>query len=130
MSASDSRREFDIVLWGVTGFTGKLVATLFARRYGLRCPNIRIALAGRNRSRLEVVAHLMVDEAIGSSSQVSIREEAKRIREEADQGKPILPLIEVKEITTEAKTLCKRTQVIVSLAGPYIKVSYGIFRDL
>ena len=41
----------DALVFGATGFTGRLVATALARR------GARFALAGRNRARLEAVAH-------------------------------------------------------------------------
>lgn len=44
-------REFDLVLLGATGFTGKLVAQYLDRQ-----PTMRWALAGRNRDKLEAVA--------------------------------------------------------------------------
>src|SRR5579859_7914963 len=46
-------RPFDVVVWGSTGFTGKLVAEYLARRRG--APALRWALAGRNREKLEAV---------------------------------------------------------------------------
>ena len=49
-------RDFDIVLFGATGFTGRLTAEYLARH----APDgLRWALAGRNRDKLEEVrAHL------------------------------------------------------------------------
>ncbi len=47
-----SERPYDIVLWGATGFTGRLVADYLVRRQG---PALRLALAGRNRDKLERV---------------------------------------------------------------------------
>lgn len=47
-----SDREFDIVLFGATGFTGKLVAEYLAGR--VEKPH-RWAIAGRNRAKLEAV---------------------------------------------------------------------------
>lgn len=43
-------RPFDVVVWGATGFTGRLVADYLAAQ-----PNVRFAIAGRNRSKLEAV---------------------------------------------------------------------------
>ncbi|MGH7296662.1 MAG: saccharopine dehydrogenase family protein [Polyangiaceae bacterium] len=47
-------RSFDVVLWGATGFTGKLVAEYLARTHGVG-RELRWALAGRNREKLEGV---------------------------------------------------------------------------
>jgi len=49
-----AEREFDIILWGATGFTGRLVAEYLLGRYGSGA-DLRWALAGRNQARLEAV---------------------------------------------------------------------------
>lgn len=41
-------RPFDVIVWGATGFTGRLVAEYLAGREG-----VRWAMAGRNRAKLE-----------------------------------------------------------------------------
>ena len=46
------RRPFDVVLWGCTGFTGRLVAKYFATRVAKRQPGLRWALAGRSEEKL------------------------------------------------------------------------------
>ena len=45
------QREFDIVLYGATGFVGKLTAEYLAKAGG----QARIALAGRTPAKLEAV---------------------------------------------------------------------------
>lgn len=45
------KRDLDLVLWGATGFTGKLVAEYLLARYGAG-PALRWALGGRNRGKL------------------------------------------------------------------------------
>ncbi|WP_374968881.1 saccharopine dehydrogenase family protein [Terrabacter sp. BE26] len=45
-------RELDIVLYGATGFVGALTATHVARN---AAPELRVALAGRSRARLEAL---------------------------------------------------------------------------
>ena len=52
MSASD--REFHIILWGASGFTGRLVAEYLLEKYGSG-ETLRWALAGRNQAKLEAV---------------------------------------------------------------------------
>ncbi len=47
-----NEREFDIVLFGATGFVGVLTAEYLARSAS---DNLRVALAGRNRTKLETV---------------------------------------------------------------------------
>ena len=45
-----SAREFDLVLFGATGFVGRLTARHLAAEAD---PNVRIALAGRSLTRLQ-----------------------------------------------------------------------------
>ena len=45
-------REFDVILWGATGFTGQRVATKLAARSG----DARWAIAGRNERKLREIA--------------------------------------------------------------------------
>ncbi|MFO7539053.1 MAG: saccharopine dehydrogenase NADP-binding domain-containing protein [Chloroflexota bacterium] len=45
-------KQFDILLWGASGFTGQLVADYLARNAG---PDLRWAIGGRNRDKLEEV---------------------------------------------------------------------------
>jgi short subunit dehydrogenase-like uncharacterized protein len=47
-------REYDVVVWGATGFTGKLVADYLAATYGVG-GDLKWAIAGRNRAKLEAV---------------------------------------------------------------------------
>lgn len=47
-------RELDIVVWGATGFTGRLVAEYLVERYGAQA-DFRWALGGRDRGKLEAV---------------------------------------------------------------------------
>ena len=51
-----TRRPFDVVLWGCTGFTGQLVARYFANRVAKRVPSLKWALAGRSLDKLQNLA--------------------------------------------------------------------------
>ncbi len=54
MSESTERREFDVIVWGATGFTGELVAAYLNRQYG--CDGgLRWAIAGRSENKLEAL---------------------------------------------------------------------------
>ncbi len=53
-----SNRAYDIVVWGATGFTGKLVVEYLTTHH----PNIRLAIAGRNEPKCkQVLADLKVE---------------------------------------------------------------------
>jgi short subunit dehydrogenase-like uncharacterized protein len=90
-------REFDIVLYGATGFVGKLTAEYLARAGG----KARIALAGRSPERL-----LAVRATLGDSAQ-SWPVLA------ADAGSP-----------STLNDMAARTQVVVTTVGPYTR--YGL----
>jgi short subunit dehydrogenase-like uncharacterized protein len=90
-------REFDIVLYGATGFVGKLTAEYLARAAG----DARIALAGRSPDRLRAVRETLAQSA---------------------QSWPILTAD-----ATSPSTLAEmaaRTQVVVTTVGPYTR--YGL----
>jgi short subunit dehydrogenase-like uncharacterized protein len=89
-------RELEIVLWGATGYTGRLVAERLAADASLRW-----ALAGRDRARLE------------------------RVREELAAGAPHareLPLL-IGDAGDPASlaAIAARTRVVCTTVGPYAK---------
>ena len=90
-------REYDIVLYGATGFVGKLTAQYLARAGG----DARIALAGRSPDRL-----LAVRETLGESA----------------QSWPVLQADASSPSTLDA--LAAQTQVVVTTVGPYSR--YGL----
>ena len=42
-----AKREFDVIVWGATGFTGRLVAEYLAENYGV-VGKLKWAIGGRN----------------------------------------------------------------------------------
>jgi short subunit dehydrogenase-like uncharacterized protein len=90
-------REFDIVLYGATGFVGKLTAEYLARAGG----DARIALAGRSTERLEKVR-----DTLGESA----------------QSWPVLNADAASPSTLTE--LAARTQVVITTVGPYMR--YGL----
>ena len=90
-------REFDIVLYGATGFVGKLTAEYLARAG----TGVRIALAGRSTDRL-----LAVREGLGESA----------------QSWPVLAADAASPSTLDEMAV--RTQVVVTTVGPYTR--YGL----
>ncbi|WP_428341445.1 saccharopine dehydrogenase family protein [Mycobacterium sp.] len=90
-------REFDIVVYGATGFVGKLTAEYLARAGG----TARIALAGRSTDRL-----LAIRETLGESAQ-----SWEVLTADASSPKTL-------------DAMAARTQVVVTTVGPYSK--YGL----
>ncbi|WP_446664016.1 saccharopine dehydrogenase family protein [Flexivirga sp. B27] len=93
-----SNREHDIVLFGATGFVGKLTAEHLARHTP---DGVRIALAGRNRAKLETVR----SELPGAAADWPVV-----IADSADAG--------------SLKALAESTRVVITTVGPYAK--YGL----
>src|ERR1700759_3888610 len=94
---SAAQREFDIVLYGATGFVGKLTADYLARAGG----DARIALAGRSPGKLRAVRDGLGDNA---QSWELIT---------ADASEP-----------STLDAMAARTQVVVTTVGPYLR--YGL----
>jgi short subunit dehydrogenase-like uncharacterized protein len=90
-------REFDIVLYGATGFVGKLTADYLART----AADVRIALAGRSTERLRAVR-----DSLGESA----------------QSWPLLAVDASSPSTLNE--MAARTQVVVTTVGPYTR--YGL----
>jgi len=90
-------REFDIVLFGATGFVGKLTAEYLARAGS----GARIALAGRSTDRLAAVR-----EGLGESA----------------RSWPVLSADATSPSTLEE--MAARTRVVVTTVGPYSR--YGM----
>ena len=88
-------REFDVVVQGATGFTGRLVAEYTLRQYGVG-GNLRWALGGRSKEKLETVRDSLGPEAAG------------------------LELILADSFDKDAlMALASRTQVVLTTVGPY-----------
>ncbi len=51
---SNTKREYDVIVWGATGFTGALVAEYLLRAYGVD-QSLRWAIAGRDIDKLAAV---------------------------------------------------------------------------
>ena len=92
-----SRRSFDIVLFGATGFVGKLTAEYLARAGA----GARIALAGRSPDRLLAVRETLPEPA---------------------QSWPVLTADA--ESPSTLHEMAARTQVVVTTVGPYTR--YGL----
>lgn len=89
-----STRDFDIVLYGATGFVGKLTAQYLAKAAG----DARIALAGRSRDKL-----LAVRDTLG----------------ERAQSWPLIVADASQPSTLNA--MAGQTQVVVTTVGPYAR---------
>jgi len=88
---SKTTREYEVVLWGATGFTGSLVARHLAENYG---DDLDWALAGRSMEKLQ------------------------RLRETFDM--PDLPIIQAdSDDRASLDAMVARTRVVCTTVGPY-----------
>ena len=90
-------REFDIIVWGASGFTGQLVAEYLFNKYGSH-RTIKWAMAGRNQSKLSQVRAAVADETV-----------------------PLV--IADSHDETSLNAMAQRTRVVCTTVGPYGK--YG-----
>ena len=58
-NAARAGRPYDVIVWGATGFTGRLVAEYLAKHYGMG-RDLKWAIAGRNREKLAQVRDALV----------------------------------------------------------------------
>jgi len=114
--AHEDSRPFDIVLWGATGFVGRLVAEYFAGHYS-RCDTSRSdtsggdtsqdkiswAIAGRNRAKLESLRRDLKD-------QFSVSEDLPILIGDALDPESLGPI-------------ARQSSVVCTTVGPYAK--YG-----
>ena len=88
-------REFDIIVYGATGYTGRLVAEHFVREYGDRDDAPKWAMAGRSEDKLTAVR-----DEIGAPATTPMIV--------ADASDP-----------ASLEAMCKRTKVVLTTVGPY-----------
>jgi short subunit dehydrogenase-like uncharacterized protein len=87
-------KKFDLIVYGATGFTGRLVADYLHKTYGAH-GSVAWAMAGRSQSKLEEVRALM--------------------------GAPItLPLLTADAADPNSlRKLCDNTRAVITTVGPY-----------
>ncbi len=56
-------KEFDLIIWGASGFTGRLVAEYLYQKYGIG-NSLKWAMGGRNQAKLEKVRAEVADESV------------------------------------------------------------------
>jgi short subunit dehydrogenase-like uncharacterized protein len=93
-------RELDVVVFGATGFVGRLIAEYLAGHDG---EPVRIGLAGRSREKLE------------------------RVRAELGERAADLPLV-VADSSDAASlaAMARRTKVVATTVGPYLRSGTGL----
>ena len=72
-----SEREFDVIVWGATGFTGRLVVEYLVETYGVG-GDLRWGIAGRNPGKLETVRNACLAEGQRAALDPAIRQDVQR----------------------------------------------------
>ena len=90
-------RKYDIIVWGASGFTGRLVAEYLFKKYGSN-KNLKWAIAGRNSLKLGSVRKDILDSTV------------PLILADSNDSKSLNEMV-------------KKTKVICTTVGPYAK--YG-----
>ena len=90
-------KNHDLIIWGATGFTGRLVAEYLLKQYGTG-KELKWAMAGRNEGKLKSIRNLLGDESI--------------------------PILTADSLDMDSlNALVQQTKVICTTVGPYAK--YG-----
>jgi len=89
-----ANREYDVIVYGASGYTGRLVAETMAKQYGVG-GDVKWAMAGRNREKLEAVR-----DEIGAPAETPI------VIADADDPASI-------------KAMAESTKVVLTTVGPY-----------
>ncbi len=87
--------EFDVIIYGATGFTGRLVAEHYVREYGDSADGPKWAMAGRSLEKLEAVR-----DEIGAPADTPL------VVADADD-------------MASLEAMCNRTKVVLTTVGPY-----------
>ncbi len=85
-------REFDVIVWGATGFTGCLVAEYLCRQYGVG-RDLRWAIAGRNRDKLDALRGSLGDAAAGLEILIADSADAASMRDLAGRSRVVLTTV-------------------------------------
>ena len=87
-------RELGIVVYGATGYTGKLVAEYLNKQYGVNGP-VSWAIAGRSQQKLEAV------------------------RDDLDLGTELPLMVVDSDDPASIKAMAERAHVVLTTVGPY-----------
>ncbi len=90
-----ANREFDIIVYGATGYTGRLVAEHFVREYGETSDGPKWAMAGRSIDKL------------------------KAVRDEIGAPQTIPLIVADADDPASLEKMCSRSKVVLTTVGPY-----------
>lgn len=92
---SKNAREFDIIVYGATGYTGRLVAEYLSNHYGSRKDGPKWAMAGRSLTKLQ------------------------EVRDEIGADPATVLITANSDDLASLEAMCARTRVVLTTVGPY-----------
>ena len=96
--------KYDIICFGATGFTGKLVVEYFLKNYGFNNPKLNWAIAGRSKTKLEKLKKSFIH---------------------INQGFAKINIFVADSFDSKSlDALTSSCRVVISTVGPYLK--YGL----
>ena len=100
---NNNDKRYDVVVWGATGFTGRLVCEYLATHYSVGTKALRWAIAGRSESKLKALRNDLLL---------------------WDEGADSLPILLGESFDVESLTaIAEQTRVVCTTVGPYL--DYG-----
>lgn len=91
--------KMDLIVWGATGFTGRLVVEYLLREYGAQPPSFQWAIAARNSVKLE-----------------KLRDE---LESEFPEAKSLTLIVADAHDQKSLVAMVEQTRVVISTVGPY-----------
>lgn len=101
-------KDFDVILWGATGFTGAICVEVLMREYGCDGSSLKWAIAGRNQAKLE--------------------ELKKELFVKDNKAADIPTFTADSNDLNSLKELAQRTKVICTTVGPYNAYGKALLR--
>jgi short subunit dehydrogenase-like uncharacterized protein len=90
-----NKKKYDVVVFGSTGFTGRLVAEYLQNTYGANSAEVKWAMAGRSQAKLE------------------------QVRDEMNISTDIDLLVADSDDENAMQSLVEQTKVVLTTVGPY-----------
>ncbi len=91
----NANTNYDVIVWGATGFTGRLVAQYLLQQYGVD-GEVKWAVAARSQQRLDALISSLGDAAVGLASFTADSDDLSSL-----------------------VALARRTRVVLTTVGPY-----------
>eukprot|EP01068_Selenidium_serpulae_P006359 Selendium_serpulae@DN4358_c0_g1_i12.p1 len=110
MSIAESVREFDVIVYGATGYIGRLVTEYLFKAYGPSGENVFYAVAGRDPAKL-----------------AQLQQQLSLINKSGAESLPII-IASSDSTETELRRMCRRGFCVVSTVGSFTEMGEPLIR--